>query len=41
MGDRTLAEGLSRRAFEDAAHYGWETRAQRIEVVLDAARART
>jgi glycosyltransferase involved in cell wall biosynthesis len=38
MGDRTLAEGLAQRAFEGAAHYGWDTRAERIEVVLDAAR---
>lgn len=39
MGDPTLASGLSSRAFDAAAYYGWETRAQRIEVVLDAARA--
>jgi glycosyltransferase involved in cell wall biosynthesis len=39
MGDQTLAAGLSRRAFDDAAYYGWATRAQRIDVVLDAARA--
>ena len=40
MGDRTLASGLATRAFDDAAYYGWETRAQRIDVVLEAARAR-
>jgi len=39
MGDQTLATGLARRAFDDAAYYGWETRAQRIDVVFDAARA--
>lgn len=41
MGDQTLAAGLARRAFDEAAHYGWQTRAQRIDVVLEAARART
>lgn len=41
MGDRTLASGLATRAFDDAAYYGWETRAQRIDVVLEAARAET
>ena len=39
MGDQTLATGLATRAFDDAAYYGWETRAQRIDVVLEAARA--
>ncbi len=39
MGDQTLATGLARRAFDDAMYYGWETRAQRIDVVIDAARA--
>ena len=40
MGDQTLADGLATRAFDDAVYYGWETRAQRIDVVLEAARAR-
>ena len=39
MGDQTLATGLARRAFDDATYYGWATRAQRIDLVLDAARA--
>ena len=39
MGDQTLATGLARRAFDEAVYYGWETRAQRIDVVLEAARA--
>ena len=41
MGDQPLAAGLARRAFDEAVHYGWETRAGRIDVVLEAARART
>ena len=40
MGDQTLASGLATRAFDDAVYFGWETRAQRIDVVLEAARAR-
>jgi glycosyltransferase involved in cell wall biosynthesis len=39
MGDVTLSERLAQRAFDEAAYYGWQTRAQRLEVVLDAARA--
>jgi glycosyltransferase involved in cell wall biosynthesis len=39
IGDQTLASGLARRAFDEAAYYGWATRAQRIDVVLDVARA--
>jgi glycosyltransferase involved in cell wall biosynthesis len=35
--DPALAAMLSQRAFEDAGYYGWETRAERIEVVLQAA----
>jgi glycosyltransferase involved in cell wall biosynthesis len=41
MGDPALAAGLARRAFDDAAHYGWERRAEQIDVVLDAARTQT
>jgi len=39
MGDPTLASGLATRAFDDAVYFGWETRAQRIDVVLEAAQA--
>ena len=35
----TLARRLAAKAFDDAAYYGWATRAERIDVVLDAARA--
>jgi glycosyltransferase involved in cell wall biosynthesis len=39
MSDPALAAGLATRAYDDAVYYGWETRAQRIDVVLEAARA--
>lgn len=32
------AARLARRAFEDAEYYGWNTRAERLDVVLEAAR---
>jgi glycosyltransferase involved in cell wall biosynthesis len=41
MADQSLATRLATRAFDEAAYYGWETRAQRIDVVLEAARAET
>ena len=41
MGDQTLAAGLALAPIDDAVYYGWETRAQRIDVVLEAARAQT
>lgn len=34
-----LAAALSKRAFDDAVYYQWTTRAERIDVVLEAARA--
>ena len=34
-----LARRLAAKAFDDAAYYGWATRAERIDVVLGAARA--
>ncbi len=39
VADPALARRLASRAFEDAAYYGWDTRAERIDVVLNAARA--
>ena len=39
MGDQALAAGLAQRGFDEAAYYGWATRAQRLDVVLDAARS--
>ena len=38
-GDRALGERLAARAFEDAASYGWDTRAEKIEAVIETARA--
>ncbi len=37
LGDTALADRLARRAHQDVADYGWETRALRLEAVLDMA----
>jgi glycosyltransferase involved in cell wall biosynthesis len=39
MGDPALSWRLAQRAFDEAVYYGWQTRAERLEVVLEAARA--
>ena len=37
LADPALAERLARRAFEAASAFGWDSRASRLEAVLDAA----
>jgi glycosyltransferase involved in cell wall biosynthesis len=39
IADPALGARLGRQAFEDAGYYGWATRAERVEVVLEAARS--
>jgi glycosyltransferase involved in cell wall biosynthesis len=39
VADRVLLERLGRAAFEEAAQYGWNRRAERLEAVLERARA--
>ena len=39
ISDPALGRRLAAKAFDDAGYYGWGTRAERIDVVLNAARA--